>query len=409
MTPLPRHWIERPDELRDCCHHLRQHDAIGFDTEFIGESTFYPQLCLIQVATPERLCIIDPFAVGSLDEFWDCLTDGSRTVVVHAAREEIRICRHACDKTPPKLFDSQIAAGLVGFGYPLGYAALVRQVLREPLQKGETLTDWSRRPLTPQQIDYAYADVCYLLPILAQVQKRLTALGRTEWLCEEMQSLVRHALSDDPAVERWRKLRGIGSLDRKRLAIVRELFAWRESAAERHDRPVRSILRDDLLIEIARRMPKNEQDFETLRGVTARERGPILEAVQRGRAAPPDGWPHVAEREVEIPSVTLVTSLLSAALGDLCARTELSAALVGTTSDLRALVRGRYENKPVSPEDCGLCEGWRAREVLPVLSAMLEGQGEIRVGNLRRDAPLEWGGEAGKLLNPRTRNRSRDG
>lgn len=404
MAPLPRIWIAHPDELRDCCDHIRRHDVIGFDTEFIGEATFYPQLCLIQIATAERLCVIDPFAVGPLDEFWDSLTDPSRTVVVHAAREEIRIGRHACGRIPPGLFDLQIAAGLVGIGYPLGYAALVRQVLREPLQKGETLTDWSRRPLTPQQLEYAFADVCYLLPVHARVQKRLTEFGRAEWLAEEMQALVCHALSDDPAVERWRKLRGIGNLDRKRLAVVRELFAWRESAAERQNRPVRSVLRDDLLIEIARRLPQHERDFETLRGVTTRERGAILEAVLRGRETPQDEWPKTTEREIEIPSVSLVTSLLGAVLGDLCARAALSAALVGTTSDLRALVRSRYDNKPVSADDCGLSEGWRAREILPILTAVLEGRGEVRIGNLHNDAPLDWNGEAGAMLRPLTRN-----
>lgn len=400
MVKLPRRWIERPDDLRECCDGIRRHAIIGLDTEFIGEATFHPQLCLIQIATPESLFVIDPLAVGALDEFWECLTDSSRTVAVHAAREEIRIGHHACGRTPPGLCDLQIAAGIVGFGYPLGYAALVRQVLREPVQKHETLTDWSRRPLTEQQVDYAFGDVQYLLPIHAEIQRRLTELGRNEWLAEEMNALVRHALTDDPAVERWRKLRGVGSLDRKRLAIVRELSTWREATAERQNRPVRTVLRDDLLIEIARRMPQTERDFEVLRGVVPRERGGILDAVRRGRSLPADQWPAVAEREVDIPSVSLVTSFMSAVLGDVCARSALSAALVGTTSDIRRLVRSRYEKEADLPDDCGLCHGWRAGHVLPSLLAVLDGRMSIRVGELRRDAPLRWDGDAASGPSP---------
>src|SRR5438128_8789212 len=207
MIELAKVRVERPDEFRACCDDLARHSRIGFDTEFIGEATYHPNLCLVQVATTERLYVIDPQTVGALDRFWELVTDPERMIVVHAGREEIRIGHQACGRTPVKLFDLQIAAGLVGIGYPLGYAALVQQVLQEPIAKGETLSDWSRRPLSDQQVQYAFNDVRFLLPLYDALGQRLTALGRDAWLAEESAGLVRHALFDGPEFERWRKLR----------------------------------------------------------------------------------------------------------------------------------------------------------------------------------------------------------
>src|SRR5437763_3602704 len=236
MTELPQQLVDGPAGLADCCDHLAGCSAFGFDTEFIGEDTFHPRLCLVQVATAERLFVIDPLAAGPLDRFWELVADPARVVVVHAGREAIRMCKHGCGRQPGNLFDLQVAAGLVGLGYPMGHGPLVHQLLKVQLSKAETLTDWARRPLTKQQIEYGYDDVRYLLPLWRQLTKRLDKLGRADWAAEEFQTFTRRALAEDPAIERWRQLRGFGSLDRKRLAVVRELFAWREGVAERQNR-----------------------------------------------------------------------------------------------------------------------------------------------------------------------------
>jgi ribonuclease D len=320
-------------------------------------------------------------------------TEAERTIVVHAGREEIRICRQRCGSPPAQVFDLQIAAGLVGIGYPMGYAALVQQVLQMPLAKGETLSDWSRRPLSPKQLEYAFNDVRYLLPLHDALGRQLASLRRSEWLIEESADLVRHALLDGPECERWRKLRGIGSLDRKRLAIVRELFTWRESVAEAQNRPARTVLRDDLLVEIARRNPKGERDFAILRGVPAREHPAILAAVRRGREVAPDDWPAAAEREFDPPTVILATGLLTAVLADLCARWALIPGLVATNADIKRVVRAHYDQNPNLLRESSLGEGWRARHILPVLDAVLQGRQSVRIGDLHQAAPLIWDGE----------------
>jgi ribonuclease D len=392
MTELPQIWVDQPDQLQACCEHLSAHSVIGFDTEFIGEATYHSNLCLIQVSTSERLYVIDPQTVGPLDRFWLLTTDPERVLVVHAGREEIRIGHQASGKTPSRIFDLQIAAGLVGIGYPMGYANLVQQVLQMPLAKGETLSDWSRRPLTPQQMEYAFNDVRFLLPLYERLRRQLVSLSREEWLAEESAAQIRHALFDGPEFERWRKLRGIGSLDRKRLAVVRELFNWRESVAERQNRPARTVLRDDLLVEIARRNPKGERDFALLRGVPSREHAAILTAVRQGRESPQETWPAVAERDFDPPPVMLVTGFLVAVLADLCARWSLVPGLVATNADVKRVVRSRHDENPELLRESSLGEGWRARYVLPVLEAVLDGRRSVRVGDLRRGSPLEWDG-----------------
>src|SRR5690242_15343580 len=200
MSDLPQQLVDNQEELAACCAHLSASSAFGFDTEFIGEDTYHPHLCLVQVATAERLYVIDPLAVESLECFWELVADPARVVVVHAGREEIRMCKLGCGRPPGNLFELQIAAGPVGLGYPMGHGPLVQQLLKVQLAKGETLTDWARRPLTRQQVQYAYDDVRYLLPLWRLLTKRLDKLGRAGWVTEEFQALTRRALLENPAV-----------------------------------------------------------------------------------------------------------------------------------------------------------------------------------------------------------------
>src|SRR5919204_4254244 len=181
MAKLPEQIISAAEELPACCEHLASCQRFGLDTEFVGEDSYHPRLCLIQVATAERLILIDPLTVGPLDAFWKLVVDPANLVVVHAGREEVRLCRLWTGQAPGNLFDLQIAAGLVGLPYPLGHAALVGQLLGVQLAKGETLTEWRDRPLTPQQIRYAFDDVRFLLPLWQRLSGRLEELGRQDW------------------------------------------------------------------------------------------------------------------------------------------------------------------------------------------------------------------------------------
>ena len=208
MKSLPEYIVTDPVGLRTCCDDVAASPHVGFDTEFVGEDTYVPHLCLIQVATANALYVLDPFDCGPLDEFWQLIADPSRLVVVHAGREEVRICQGAIGRPPANLFDLQIAAGLVGLGYPLGYGPLVGSVLKKRLSKGETLTDWRRRPLSQEQIRYAFDDVRDLLALWKRIDEKLTALGRSGWAKEEFAAFIGRALRDGGEAERWRKSEG---------------------------------------------------------------------------------------------------------------------------------------------------------------------------------------------------------
>lgn len=387
--------VARPEELPACCEHIAACPRVGLDTEFVGEDTYHPHLCLVQVATPERLILIDPLTAGPLDAFWRLITDPARQVVVHAGREEVRLCRLWTGSNPGDVFDLQIAAGLAGLPYPLSHGALVSQLLRVQLAKGETLTEWRNRPLTRAQIRYAYDDVRYLLPLWEKLNRRLEEWGRSGWAREEFARLVAAATpEEDVALERWRRLRGLGSLDRRRLAVVRELYRWREEAAARTNRPPRIICRDDLLVEIARRNPTREGDLKVIRGLSHRDLGSILEAAQRARALSLEELPVQADREQDPPPVTWVAGVLSAVLGDLCVRKRLAANLVASGQDVKQLVRARAQGLP-PPADSILARGWRAEHILPELLAVLEGRRTLRVADVRADAPFTFEDEAG--------------
>jgi ribonuclease D len=387
LTILPEQIVNTPQELAACCEYLAARRQFGFDTEFVGEDTYHPRLCLVQVATNERLILIDPLTAGPLDAFWKLVVDPANQVIVHAGREEVRLCRLWTGSIPGNLFDLQIAAGLVGLAYPLGHAVLVNQVLGVQIAKGETLTEWRDRPLTPQQIRYAFDDVRYLLPVWEGLAQRLGKLGRLDWAREEFARLAAVAAPEEPAAEKWRKLRGLGSLDRRRLAIVRELSRWREGVAAQTNRPARTIVRDDLLVEIARRNPTRERDLSVIRGLRRRDVAAILQVVQEARGLALEECPKVLEREQDPPQLALIANVLAAVLGDFCARNHLAANLVANGQDVKLLVRAALQGA-VPAEDSLLSQGWRRQHVLPHLLAILEGRSSLRVTDVGAEAPF---------------------
>lgn len=380
--------ISKPEELAEFCMHVASCPVFGFDTEFIGEETFVPDLCLVQVATPERLAVIDPLTVGVLDSFWRLVADPARITVVHAGREEIRSCQRCLARLPENIFDLQVAAGLAGSSFPMGHGPLIQQILGVKLHKGETLTDWKKRPLTKKQIHYAFDDVRYLLPLWEKISQRLEQLGRVEWAREENAALVRRSVGDEPGVERWRKLSGLGRLDRRRLAIVRALSDWRERKAARQNRPVRSVVRDDLIVEIARRNPKDEHDLAVMRGLAKRDFPELLQVVQQARDLPADQTPDILHRDEDPPQNAVLAGLLSAVLGDLCSRLGLSQSLVASSADLKQFIRCSQRGEPL-PETSPLAAGWRAAAIAPELRDVLAGERSVRIAALNRESPLD--------------------
>jgi ribonuclease D len=388
LPALPEHVVATPARLAAAVAHLAAAPVIGFDTEFVGEDSYRPELCLVQVASSQALFVIDPFACGPLDRFWEVMTDPAKTVVVHAGREDLRICQFAAGKPPARVFDVQVAAGLAGLSWPIGYAGLVSELLGHRMNKGETLTDWRRRPLAAAQVRYAFDDVRFLLPAHKKLTDKLTRAGRLDWAEEEFAAFVEKAVVDDVTAERWRRVKGTGGFDPRGLAAVRELHAWRDGFAHRVNRPARMLMRDDVLAEIARRLPKSLDDLQNLRGLPRGEQENILAAVSRARALAPDELPELEPRECDSPPVVMMASLLGVVLTDLCSRMKLASNLVATTSDLKAVARSRAGGAELP--DVGLTRGWRGRHILPELLAVLDGRHALRVVKPTSLAPLAY-------------------
>lgn len=395
---LPETIIATPEEFAGCVHELASHNLLGLDTEFVGEETYTPELCLIQVATTAGLYLIDPKRCGPIDPFWNLLLDRERTVVVHAGREEIRMCWRGVDRPPARIFDVQLAAGLVGFTYPLGYGGLVQELTGKKMTKGETLTDWRQRPLTPSQLRYAYDDVRYLLSIHGWLSSRLQKLKRTDWADEEFERFVNRAIENQPDVERWRKLKGLGGLSRRELAIARSLYTWRDQNAAMQDRPPRTVLRDDLLIEIARRKPRDAEAIGRLRGVPRSASDTFLEVVNSAMTVEIDECPIVMGREQDTQNLSILATLLNIALVEHCNQRKLASNLVATMQDLKNLIRTRLNGNMIL--ESGLMTGWRNQEIEPFLRSILDGERVIRVVNPKSMNPIQIEEHAGETDPP---------
>ena len=393
---MREHFVANESDFLKSCEKIAKSSVFGFDTEFVSEESFRPELCLVQVATPEDLFVIDAIAIRSLGAFWDLVTDGKRNVIVHAGREEIRICQHLSGKAPARLFDIQVAAGLIGVGYPAGYGTLVQTFAGTRLSKQETLTDWRIRPLTADQITYAFDDVRYLLQCHEKISARLLELDRIDWAEEEFADLQARSNLDEPIGERWRKVKGTGGFDRKRLAMVREIVAWREEFAAKRNRPPRAILRDDLIADIVKRNPQKAQDILAFRGIQHRDSEEIMAAIQKARALPLDTLPLQDETKPDAPQVGLIGQVMAGLLGDLCNRKSLIPGLVATASDLRELVRSKIDNTSLSGNN-SLAKGWRLKHVFPVLMDFLEGKTSLRLARVDNESPFEYDDSKPKL------------
>ena len=386
VAPLAELIVDTSTGLRDFVAELRTEPLVGLDTEFVGEESYRPELCLVQVATPTTLAVIDPYEVGDLSAFWDLLVEPGRTTIVHAGREEIRMCRQGVGSPPSRVFDVQIAAAFVGYSYPIGYAGLVQEALNARANKAETLTDWRRRPLTTNQIRYAFDDVRYLFALHDQLTERMARLKRLSWADEEFATAIVKATTDDPAAEKWRKLKGMGGLSRRELAAARALYVWRDTFASRVNRPSRSLVRDEVLVEIAKR-GGGRDELGTLRGVPKGEIEPILNALRRVDALAPSDYPTAGERDHDPAHVSTLASLMSVVLAEFAARARLAPNLVATNSDLKSLVRSRQPGgKPA--DDSVLNRGWRAEHVRPHLDAVLDGKQAIRVSDPASSTPI---------------------
>jgi ribonuclease D len=351
--------------LQQLCERIRRIGRMALDTEFIGEQSYRPKICLAQVAAPDLLAVIDTLAISTLTPLWDLLTDSSVLIITHAGRNDFAACYRWVGQAPRNVFDTQIAAGLVGVGYPLSYADLVRSVLAVRLPKMETLTDWSRRPLHPKQIEYALEDVRHLLPLYDQLSARLKELGREDWARQEFAPLQDESLYRVDESQLYRRVKGAGTLQPRQLAVLRTLAVWREQKAHERDRPVRSILPDYFLLELARRQPKTLEQLKAVRGLTRRMAAeyarPFLAAIAEAVDLPEDQLPAALSRRVPTVDCKVAVDLAAAMVTHLARKHHVTAELLATRGDLEAYFRWRLGGSEGPPKS--LTDGWR-REIL---------------------------------------------
>ncbi|MFI4884081.1 MAG: ribonuclease D [Steroidobacterales bacterium] len=351
FVPL-QHIADTADAVTDLSARLSAQKSIGLDTEFLRERTYRAELCLIQVSVGDDAMCVDPIAAAHLDALAGPLTSDGIVKVMHASRQDLEVLLPAVGLVRP-VFDTQIAAALAGFAAQVGYAELTRRLLGIDLPKAHTRTDWSRRPLSPEQIEYALDDVRYLDPLKLALEERLEKLGRLAWLAEELESLADpRSLATEPE-EAWRRVKGLRGLDPARERLARGLAAWRERRAVERDRPRGWILDDAALRELIVRVPRSRAALEAIAEVPAgvlRHCGDELLACIAA-AEVPDPAPVLDMRQRPDPVKNALTKRLGALNQAVATELGVSPEVLATRRDLERLTEGG--------EDIAALRGWR--------------------------------------------------
>ena len=348
-------YIDTPQTLSDMCRELQNKQWLALDTEFIRDKTYYPKLALIQIASSERVFCVDPLALDNLAPLFEMLETPTITKVFHSAGQDIEVIFNRRGRIPTPIFDTQIAAALVGFGEQISYAALVQRLLGIELEKSQTRTNWMKRPLLEKQLEYAADDVRYLAELYPLTARELERLGRMDWMHEEVSGLI------DPTSYRtdlstcMYRVKGAGKLKRQALNVLNHLSIWRENQAIKRNLPRRWVLPDDVLMNLAIQQPSTLRELEKdelLDRKTAERWGRVLlELVSEAQGEPEKTWPEVryskkpsAEEDAALDRLWSVVCSKADAL-------KLSPSRIVTRSDLMKYVRGE--------KDIPLFNGWR--------------------------------------------------
>ncbi len=347
-------------DVADFCARAEKSEFVTVDTEFVREKTYWPILCLIQIATRDEAVAIDPLSEGiDLQPVYDLMRNTSVLKVLHSASQDMQIMFNASGGMVEPVFDTQIAAMVSGYGDQPAYATLVQRIVGETIDKRSQMTDWSRRPLTDRQVDYAIGDVTYLIDIYDQLTKELDEKERTDWAHEEMRHLRDTALYDVDPRELWRKVR-LRRPTRRALAILREITAWREISAQRRNIPKGWVCRDEALAEIALNAPQTPADLERVRGINERfanrsDGRALLDAVQIGLAVPDDECPDPEKGRPPLRGHETLVALLQALLKLRSDENGVAAQLIANRKELDRMAT---EDDP----DIRTLAGWR-REI----------------------------------------------
>jgi ribonuclease D len=376
--PAQDQYITTSHALDELCEALKDSARMALDTEFVGEDSFVPKLELIQIATDDKAAVIDFPAVQaaeSMQAFWKIVCNPAVQKVLHAGRQDLDLFALHAGQIPKPFFDTQIAAAMVGFGPQVAYANLVQRVHGTKLAKAHTFTNWSARPLSADQLDYALEDVTFLLAIHDHLQTRLTKLGRLEWADEEF-SRLEGAVGDtrrEPQ-ERYQRVRGWDTLKPKSAAVLRELAAWREGEAKRRNVPRGRVMRDEVLLQLARHPPRHLQELRAVRGLHGSEADrngeQILAVIQTASRLPPSDWPEVPKERKPEPESAGLVELLQAVMKARALDEEIAPTLLATSADLQALV----DAKDRSDLELPILKGWRRELLGTILLDILDGK-----------------------------------
>jgi ribonuclease D len=346
------------------------------------ERTYRARLCLVQVAAGDGIELVDPLGGGDLSGIAELIGDESVQVIVHAGKQDLEIFHEAFGVVPRNVFDVQLAAGFAGYGASLPYGRLVELLTGTLLVKGESYTDWCRRPLTEKQMSYAADDVRYLSAMCERLERELEALGRTGWVRDEMAPLEQAESYGVAPHEAWRKVAGRGALTPRQTAVLREVAAWRERTAARRDVPRGWLVKDPTLIEIARRQPSSTGALKSIRGLNAKEAersgGEIMAAIERGRRADPIGLDgRAAPRDVAARARVSV-GLADAVLRARAERARVAPELVATRAELEAVLVDAFSDSG-DPGRHRVLRGWRRELAGECLLALARGEVAVRV------------------------------
>ena len=381
--------ITTDSQLREFCKKQSDSKLIGFDTEFVSEDSYRPHLCLVQVACAHGLAVIDTIALPEVGAFWEAITQPGHRTIVHAGREEFRFCWQATGKRPNDLFDTQIAAGMIGMEYPAAYGSLMSKLVGKTIPKGETRTNWRNRPLSERQIDYALKDVVYLEDLYQTLTSKIEALGRATWVQDEFQAW-QDSVEEAESSERWHRLGGLSNMSRRSLAVARSLWQWRERTAQSRNSPPRRVLRDDLLVELAKRKTADPKRIRALRGMDHRgvqkSLPEIAACIQDALAISDDDCPASIRSGKSNQQANLLSQFLTVALSSICRDAKIAPSIVGTVQDMRDLVA--YHLKPDSAAPPKLASGWRAEIVGNVIEQLMHGQLAMHVTSPQAEQPL---------------------
>lgn len=371
-------YIADSNSLIHFCQHIEKSPWLALDTEFIRERTYFSKLCLIQIATPDALACIDPLAEHDqqayLKPLLALLYDSARTKVLHAAHQDLEIFYFMQDSVFSPVFDTQLAATVLGQGDQVAYAALVQELLGVQLDKSQVRTDWSKRPLSPEQLDYAADDVRYLCAVYQHQLEDLQHRGRLNWLAEDFARLSDSVQYRIDYQTIWQRIRGHGKLKPQQLIVLQQLAAWREEMAVQKNKPRRWICDDQVLLDLARAQPATLEDLNWHRGVNKKfcqKYGTkVLEIIKTARQLPKNQWPRLASPKPLSAEQDMLVDALLAVLKYCAQEQQLSYLSLANRKDIERWLQG---------EDIALMQGWRYALAGQWLQNFMQGELSLRM------------------------------